>query len=178
MSFDPSDEYGPDRPPPSGRDPYLPAPGLSTEAARERVRLPAIFLIVLGALNLLAALGCFGFGAFFKSMPADKFEKMMEAQNPGQLADLKKQGWTVQDVLNIYIRGGFGEGVVALVASLVTILGGVRMLSLKNYGFAVLASVVTAVPCISPSACCIVGIVIGIWSVVVLMNPDVRGAFR
>jgi hypothetical protein len=178
MSFDPSDEYSPDRPTPSDRDPYQPAPGPSTEAARDRVRLPAIFLIVVGALNLLAALCGFGLGAMFKSMPADQFDKMMQQQNPGQYADMKKQGWTVQDILNIYIYGGFGGGGIALIASLVTILGGVCMLSLKGYGFAVLASIVTAVPCVSPSACCVLGIVIGIWSVVVLMNADVRAAFR
>ena len=52
------------------------------------------------------------------------------------------------------------------------------MLSLRAYGLAVAASVITAIPCISCSACCGLGEGIGIWALVVLLNNDVRAAFR
>jgi hypothetical protein len=61
---------------------------------------------------------------------------------------------------------------------LLVILGGVRMLSLKSYGLAFLASVTAAVPCVSLIACCGVGEIVGIWALVVLLQPDVRAAFR
>jgi len=43
---------------------------------------------------------------------------------------------------------------------------------------AVVTAILTAVPCLSCSACCGVGEGIGIWSLVVLLNPEVRNAFR
>jgi hypothetical protein len=39
----------------------------------------------------------------------------------------------------------------------------------------VVTSIVAMVPCLGP--CCIVGIPIGIWALVVLMKPEVKAAF-
>jgi hypothetical protein len=38
------------------------------------------------------------------------------------------------------------------------------------------ASVIAMIPCISP--CCIVGLPIGIWAMVVLSKPEVKSAFH
>ena len=38
------------------------------------------------------------------------------------------------------------------------------------------ATIIAMVPCISP--CCLVGLPIGIWALVVLMKPEVKAAFR
>ena len=50
-----------------------------------------------------------------------------------------------------------------------------EMKELKQWNIAVVASVLAMVPCISP--CCIIGLPIGIWALVVLMRPDVKDAF-
>jgi hypothetical protein len=183
MSFDPSDEYSPDRPPRRDDGPDLPPlPDVSTrEAVRNRVRLPAIFLIVIAVLNALGALVGFGFGLTVGRMPADQLEKQMEQQSDRQakqLKDLKAQGYTVQDILNFYFYGGVGGGTLNILTALLIIGGAVRMLQLKSYGLAVFASVLAAVPGPSCSACCGVGMAVGIWAIVVLVNPDVRAAFR
>jgi hypothetical protein len=68
--------------------------------------------------------------------------------------------------------------VFSLLAAAITIFGGMRMLKLTSYGLAVFASVLAAIPCISPMGCCGIGEGAGIWSFVVLMNADVRSAFR
>jgi hypothetical protein len=181
MSFDPSDEYRPELPPP-GPDysPDLPpVPGVSTrEAARQRVRLPAIFLIVVAVLNLLGALASFGLGFTFSRMPPAELEKQAERQNPGQWQELKKQGYTAQDLIKWYTYAGFGGAGVNILSALVAILGGVRMLQLKSYGLAVFASVLAALPILSCMGCCGIGEGIGIWAIVVLLNPDVRAAFQ
>jgi hypothetical protein len=67
---------------------------------------------------------------------------------------------------------------VSLIAAMITVFGGMRMLSLKSYGLAVFASACAAIPCVSPMGCCGIGEGIGIWSFVVLMNADVRSVFR
>jgi hypothetical protein len=54
-----------------------------------------------------------------------------------------------------------------IVLSVVTILGGVSMRSLKAYGLAVTAAVIACIPCISATACCGIGEGIGIWAFVV-----------
>ena len=71
-----------------------------------------------------------------------------------------------------------GIGGLGGLFSLLTILGAVRMMALKSYGLAVFVSVLAAVPCISCMACCGPGEGVGIWALVVLLNPEVRSAFR
>jgi hypothetical protein len=52
------------------------------------------------------------------------------------------------------------------------------MLKLQNHSLAMAASVIAAIPlpCVSP--CCLIGLPIGIWAIVVLMKPEVKSAFR
>jgi hypothetical protein len=50
------------------------------------------------------------------------------------------------------------------------------MISLRNYGLAMTSAVLTVIPCVTP--CCLLGQAAGIWALVVLMNNDVRAAFR
>jgi hypothetical protein len=62
-----------------------------------------------------------------------------------------------------------------LVSGLI-LFGGLKMQKLENYGLAMAASIVAMIPCISP--CCLVGLPIGIWAVVVLSKPEVKNAFH
>jgi hypothetical protein len=81
-------------------------------------------------------------------------------------------------------QGGVGSGlhfglcVLSLIAGAITIFGGIRMLSLKSYSLAILASALAAIPFISLMGCFGIGQGVGIWSLVVLMSADVRTAFR
>ena len=49
------------------------------------------------------------------------------------------------------------------------------MQKLQNYQFALTASIVAMVPCISP--CCVFGLPFGIWALVVLNKPEVKSQF-
>jgi hypothetical protein len=55
-------------------------------------------------------------------------------------------------------------------------LRGVQMLSARKYSIALLA----AIPALMPfsSLCCVLGVPIGIWAIIVLRNPEVRAAFQ
>ena len=57
---------------------------------------------------------------------------------------------------------------------LVMIVGAVQMMRLKSYGWAMTASILALLPC-SPAG--ILGLVMGIWSLVVLSRSNVRAAF-
>ena len=59
--------------------------------------------------------------------------------------------------------------------SLVIALGGWKMWNLKWYGLALRAAVLAMLPC---TAGCFLGLPFGIWALVVLLDPEVRAAFK
>ncbi|MCC6179361.1 MAG: hypothetical protein IT305_28980 [Chloroflexi bacterium] len=124
-----------------------------------RVSAPAVGLIVTGALGAVTSLGLAvvaavgGVAAFVGSAAAETFP--VEAL-PGVAA--------------------FGIVVlIGLVASLFTVYAGFQMRSLRGWGMSLAGAIVAAVPCLSP--CCILGLPIGIWAILVLIDEPVKQAF-
>ncbi len=76
-----------------------------------------------------------------------------------------------------WISGGFGmiSAAVGLMIAGLIIYAALEMKKLNQWTLAVAASVLAMVPCISP--CCILGLPLGIWSLVVLMKPEIKAAF-
>ncbi len=66
--------------------------------------------------------------------------------------------------------------VVSILVSGLILVGGIKMKRLENYGLVMAASIIAMIPCFSP--CCIVGLPIGIWAIVVLSKPEVKAAFH
>lgn len=69
------------------------------------------------------------------------------------------------------------QGIVLLVFFLIQvaiITGASKMKQLESYRQALLISIIGLVPC----TCCIVGLPIGIWSLVVINSPEVRSYFK
>jgi hypothetical protein len=52
--------------------------------------------------------------------------------------------------------------------------GAMQMKQLRNWNMAMGASIGAMLPC---SCCCIIGLPIGIWSLIVLLKPEVKSAF-
>jgi len=71
---------------------------------------------------------------------------------------------------------GMGSSFLGLLVAIFIIYAGLKMKELKQWNLVVVASVLAMIPCISP--CCIIGLPIGIWALVVLMRPDVKAAFN
>jgi hypothetical protein len=134
----------------------------------DKVRMPAILLIIVGALNIP--------GAFFWAVTGAN--AIWGADTNAQIS--KEMNMPVLDPAAAKMGASFYFVlcVFSLLAAAITIFGGMRMLKLRSYGLAVFASVLAAIPCISPMGCCGVGEGAGIRSFVVLMNADVRSAFR
>jgi hypothetical protein len=76
-----------------------------------------------------------------------------------------------------FFTGGLGIffNIVALAVAGFIIWGAMQMKQLRNWNISVAASVVAMVPCLSP--CCILGLPLGIWALIVLMKPEVKSAF-
>ncbi len=170
--------YEPEMPPQEGPSP-------SEAAARQRVSTPAVFLIIVGILNALLALFLLYVGYSAANVPPEarkqideQVERELAKQPPEQQRQMREIGYTGENILLWTNRVGLWGGLIGLLACLLTILGGVRMLSLRSYGLAVFGALLAAVPCVSPSSCCVLGMVAGFWSLAVLMNADVKAAFR
>jgi hypothetical protein len=156
-------------------------PNAAHQAARDRITLPAIFLLIMGVLNLLPAAYLILNGVFVAAVSPEQFRDMMIKQNPQtkeQLEQLEKQGWSVTAIKSMAQNVCLVGGIVPSLCAVLIVIGGVRMLQLRNYGLVVFSSVLAAIPCLSSSACCGVGEIIGLWAVFVLLRPEVRAAFR
>jgi hypothetical protein len=64
---------------------------------------------------------------------------------------------------------------IGLALSALVAYGARQMQTLSSFGWGVTAAVLALIPCTSP--CCVLGVPIGIWALVVLYRPDVRAAF-
>jgi Flp pilus assembly protein protease CpaA len=71
---------------------------------------------------------------------------------------------------------GIISSFIGIVVAVFIIYAALKMKELSQYGLCMAASILAIIPCISP--CCIIGLPIGIWCLVVLTRPDVKAAFH
>jgi hypothetical protein len=143
----------------SAAPPTLPSFPAPASAAAALVAGPAIGLIVtaiLGALVQMVSL--IRLLLVHNSMPVN-------SQMPGQ-------AWVAM------LSGPIGVvmSIIAILMSVVILLGALKMKKLESYGLAMTASILAMIPCLSP--CCVIGLPIGIWALMVLSKPEVKSAFH
>ena len=165
-------------------NPYQAAPafdggGPSSQAVLAKLAPPAIGLMVVGILNLLLSLYGIGNSALFMAgvHPA-------AAAQQQQFEELIDQGGEGAEFISMMAQVTEAmQGPVGLIANLVTMLvggiivaGALKMKKAQAYGLALTSAILAMIPCISN--CCVVGLPIGIWALVVLMSADVKQGFR
>jgi hypothetical protein len=121
----------------------------------DQVNGPAIGLIVVAILGFLLQAAALIFRLFFSALAARQTEAFPNMFS-GSL--------------------GIASGVIGMLVSVLILMGGIKMKNLQNHGLAMTASIIAMIPCISP--CCIIGLPIGIWAVIVLSKPEVKSAFH
>jgi predicted Ser/Thr protein kinase len=136
------------------------------EDARRQVQAPAIGLIVAGALSLAPAILIFvGFvlavPVMAQEVPA---EPLVLAQSSGGIG---APGWVELLIIAAVMGLNLPLGIVVLI-------GGLKMRKLESYGLAMTASILAVVP---SGVGCIIGLPFGIWSLIVLLRPEIRAAF-
>jgi len=128
-----------------------------SEAALQQVSGPATGLIVVAILGFIAQVLTLIWQLGFSAFAANQM-----AQQPwGNM--FSPALTTVSSIIGIAVSG-------------LILFGGLKMKKLESHGLAMGASIIAMIPCISP--CCLVGLPIGIWAVVVLSKPEVKGAFH
>jgi hypothetical protein len=127
-----------------------------TQAA-SRVAGPAISLMVCAGLHM--ALGCIG-------IPFNIYA-LTQAAGGGPGLGGQFAGNPVANLI-----GGF----IALAIQGFILFGAIQMKKLSTYGVALAAAILSVIPCCS--SCLILGIPFGVWALIVLMDQDVKSAFR
>ncbi|MCU0785075.1 MAG: DUF4339 domain-containing protein [Verrucomicrobia bacterium] len=128
-------------------------------SAADQVSGPAVGLIVTAILGFLVQAA-----ALIMNLLGASFGAMQRQGTP--------DAW-----INMF-SGTLGVvgSVLGMVVSGLILFGALKMRKLENHGWAMTASILALAPCISP--CCLIGLPIGIWAVVVLAKPEVKFAFR
>jgi hypothetical protein len=127
-------------------------------AGAEQVNGPATGLIVVAILGALAQVASLIMNLAGASMLAS--------------SRMPKEAWANMFSGTI----GVASSVIGLLMSVVVLLGALKMKKLENYGLAMAATIIAMVPCFSP--CCLLGLPIGIWALVILLKPEVKSAFH
>lgn len=121
---------------------------------------PAIALIVVATLGLLAS----GFNIFAALMldapPVDPnappFIQQMQENQTGPVAAA--------------IHSAF------LILNIVILIGAIQMVRFKMWGYSLTASILAMINI--GTCCCILGLPVGIWSIIVLLQPQVKNEFK
>jgi len=76
------------------------------------------------------------------------------------------------------LQGGVAvvSGIIGLAIAAFILYAAMKMKNLESHTLSVIAAVVAMIPCFSP--CCILGLPLGIWALVVLLDKDVKACFK
>lgn len=144
--------------------------------ARQRLATPGLLLILSALLMLLWGVAYLGLtvSGYDYALAMTKWGADMQPPGPQkQQMELQVQQLEGRDRTGEYIQNGVIGGIGAAL-DLVILLGGIRMRQVRGYGLALAASICAIIPL---NSCCCLGLPLGIWTLVVLMNPDVKAAF-
>jgi hypothetical protein len=147
--------------------------GRARETALGMVAGPGIALMVIGILGIV--FGVVGVGAWIllggmlAMQPAGP--GMGPGARPGVPAPPGAQGADAMIGVATNIASGLGS----IVFGGIMTYGGMQLKSLGSKGWARAAGIIAVVPCLT---CCLYGLPIGIWSLVVMNKPEVADAFR
>ena len=148
-------------------------------ALQSKVNGQATGLIVYGVISAIMA---FGYAVLcvltiFEMNPIAKnqqkqFQEMQEQMQPDQAEFVKM----IANISNIF-SGPVGAvtNTALLVVSIFTVLAANKMKKFQGHTGAMVFSVLACVPC--TSGCCYLGLPIGIWAIIVLVNSEVKAAF-
>jgi GYF domain 2 len=134
-----------------------PLGGYASADAANQVAGPAIGLMIVAIIGFLAQAFSIVWRLFFSAVVA---------------AQSNQPEWVT------FFQGTAGiiSAVLGILSSILVLFGALKMKQLELYGLAMAVSIVAMIPCISP--CCLLGLPIGIWSLVILSKPEVKSAFH
>jgi hypothetical protein len=115
--------------------------------ALEKVKIPGLLLMIYGGISLLFSLLNIGWGVI----------SFLQVEDVGGLVTYAV------------------SGLLGIVCNAIVIFGGSKMRKLQGYGLAMAACILAMLPC--TGWCCIFGLAVGIWGIVILLKDEVKTSF-
>jgi hypothetical protein len=125
-----------------------------------KLRSPAVALICLGVLNVMSAV----------VLLLGRLANLIKGNERVIADEAERLGYQTAMIYFPLVS------LLSIGAAPLIIIGGVQMLSARKYSLAILAAILAMIPL--TSVCCLPGIGIGLWALIVLRNPEVKAAFQ
>lgn len=129
--------------------------GGSRQAALERVKVPAILLIVIGVLTDLSGIYNIYSSTTGAEMPAGE---TVPAGMEGFIAFMQSFGLVI--------------GVLQLITGVLILMGGLKLKKLQSPGLVKTAAILCMIPFLN--CCCLIGLPIGIWVFILASKPEIK----
>jgi len=150
-------------------------------AVAVRLAVPGAFLVFAGIFNLLISGVLFFAGIALTQENPDEILARMRQDNPRQAeiveAQLAHANMTWEKAISVYRAGFLVAGGLGIVTGLLGIWGGRAMSRRGSHAMALAGALATAIPCITPMGCLMLGPIFGFWALIVLMREDSWRAF-
>jgi hypothetical protein len=147
--------------------------GVKPERQRSAAALLAgMLMVLLGLLNLAAAIGFVGLGYYLLNVSQSDFEKWL---TPEWLTFIKDHfGKNMADFMFKAALGSFGLGLITALLAFPVLFAGTGMMRGRGYPGAVFGALVAF---IAPGGFLLLGTLVGLIAVIVLLVPSVRQSF-
>jgi len=138
--------------------------------ARQALNVPSLLVLIAAVLAALFAFVSLASTAMTSGSPDWLLNLIKEPELREQLREAMRQSES-NKALN------YGWPILMVLANGFAAFGALMMRNLKMYPVALMAGVVSAIPCLFTSCCCVFSMPAGIWAIIVLMKPEVRAQF-
>ena len=143
--------------------------------AKKRVSVPAIMLIISAVIGLLLVIANLVMAVATPTLVVDLNQQMIDSMPAGAQKDMQQKQFDLQkDEMRLDKPLTYAQLAVAGILNVLTLVGGMKMRRLSGYGLCVAGAIAAIVPL---SGCCLLTTPIGIWALVVLLNPVVKAGF-
>ncbi len=141
--------------------------------ARQRLtRLPGIFLLVSAGINLVSGFIFVGMGVHGHSVALSEFRHRLETEYPKQNEEIVQSKWPLERWIWNTSTGLLVLGLGGVVTGCLAIAGVRSLWRSGSTRLTMVASLLIAVPGISPSGCLAIGSLAGLWMVLILSDPE------
>jgi GYF domain 2 len=153
-----------------GIAPVLGSAPQGRELALQKIKFPTIGLIVSAILGILLDI-------LDLILPSTKIMQsflagfVQQSDNP-QLNDMLAKMQNAS-----HSPFAIGNDIFQIIIEILIFVGALNMLKLRSYHFAYAATIMSVIPCIT--SCCVwpLGLIFGIWAMIVLSKPEVKSQF-
>lgn len=142
--------------------------GAGGQAALQELKTPGLLMVVYGGVSLVTIL---------TSVVADLFRKEGDPlqQLPPETPEFFRRILEMQASIPPWVH--WTQALVALVMAACITFGGVKLMQGRSRKWAMTGAILSIFPCLG-GCCCLLGIPLGIWVLVLIQKPHIREILR